>query len=216
MIREISLKGVARKYRNEGSSFNVIKDIFKKNNLNGANSLRDKLEDLAEDKRSFGYNECIYHGHAEFDQTWAHIEVRIELDPDNDVSDATINSLKPTWASGIQNTWNNQWALGRSGELSCDLTFDVRFVTSDRHHKVKVHVGPTRSNESNWDTQDTGAVVAHEFGHMLGNPDEYSDPNCPNRSPVNTGTIMDNNSTNIPSRLMQILADTIDSNVVAL
>jgi bacillopeptidase F (M6 metalloprotease family) len=67
-----------------------------------------------------------------------------------------------------------------------------------------------------WDTSDTGAVSAHEFGHMLGNPDEYSDPACPNRSPVNTGTIMDNNSTNIPARLLQRVASNLGSNVVSL
>lgn len=67
-----------------------------------------------------------------------------------------------------------------------------------------------------WDTNDTGAVTAHEFGHMLGHPDEYTDANCPGRNPVNTGTIMDNNSANIPQRLMTRFAGNLGSNVVAL
>ena len=45
-----------------------------------------------------------------------------------------------------------------------------------------------------WDTSDTGNVAAHEFGHMLGHPDEYADAACPNRNPVNTGTVMDDNT----------------------
>jgi bacillopeptidase F (M6 metalloprotease family) len=45
-----------------------------------------------------------------------------------------------------------------------------------------------------WDTADTGDVAAHEFGHMIGNPDEYADSACPRRNPVNTGTVMDNNT----------------------
>ena len=67
-----------------------------------------------------------------------------------------------------------------------------------------------------WDTSDTGAVASHEFGHMIGNPDEYTDANCPNRSPVNTGTITDDNSNNIPARLLQGLADNINSSVAGL
>ena len=70
---------------------------------------------------------------------------------------------------------------------------------------------------SNWDTNDTGGVAAHEFGHMLGHVDEYPEnPPCPDRDPVNTGTVMDNNSNNVPSRLMNRFANNIGSNVVAI
>ena len=61
-----------------------------------------------------------------------------------------------------------------------------------------------------------GAVASHEFGHMLGNPDEYTSGTCPDRSPVNTGTVMDDNSNNIPLRLLQRLSDDLNSNIVAV
>jgi M6 family metalloprotease-like protein len=67
-----------------------------------------------------------------------------------------------------------------------------------------------------WDTADTGNVAAHEFGHMLDLPDEYTDTDCPARNPVNTGTVMDNNSNNVPNRMMQRIANNIGSNVVPI
>jgi hypothetical protein len=51
---------------------------------------------------------------------------------------------------------------------------------------------------------------------MLGLVDEYSDSNCPDRSPVNTGTIMDNNSNVVPDRMMTRFANNLGSNVVAV
>jgi hypothetical protein len=48
----------------------------------------------------------------------------------------------------------------------------------------------------------------------LGNVDEYAAANCPNRSPVNTGTIMDNNSNVIPSRLLTAFATRVGSTIV--
>ena len=127
-----------------------------------------------------------------------------------------MNALRTTWQAGIQNAWNNRWGCGRPGEATCPLTFEVQWVTSNEHHAVQVRPGPARSNTGIWDDQDTGAVAAHEFGHFLGNADEYTDTSCPSRNPVNSGTIMDNNSNNIPARLMQRFADNLGSNVVAI
>jgi hypothetical protein len=57
-----------------------------------------------------------------------------------------------------------------------------------------------------WDTDDTGNVAAHEFGHMLGHPDEYADAACPARNPVSTGTVMDNNTAPVARHLNRIAA----------
>ena len=65
-------------------------------------------------------------------------------------------------------------------------------MSSDEHLKVRVKKGSGRSNLSLWYSQESGNVAAHEFGHLIGHPDEYTDIQCPYRNPVNTGTVMDN------------------------
>ena len=214
-MNDLSLKGVARRYGGITGGFNVVSGLFG-GSFSGTKSLRSKLESMARTQHSFSVSECIYGWTARFEQTWSHITIRIELDPDAGISNATMNTLRTTWQNGIENTWNNQWGAGRSGELACRISFDVQWVSSSEHHNVRVRVGPARSNMLTWDTNDTGAVAAHEFGHMLGHPDEYSDGNCPGRDPVNTGTVMDNNSANVPARLMTRFVNNIGSNVVAI
>lgn len=214
-MRDLSVKGVARLFLGQDDEFNV-RSTYSLNPGPGAEvSLRDRMEDLAEREYSFDVDECVYGWTAAFRQTWTHIVVRINTNPDSGISTATESTLQATWQTGIETTWNNQWAASRSGELSCRISFDVIFSNSNPHHNVRIRTGPARSNMSTFDTQDTGAVAAHEFGHMLGHPDEYSDPACPNRSPVNTGTVMDNNSNNVPNRLMTRFANNIGSSVVS-
>lgn len=211
----LSLRGIARRYGNVSGSFSVAQAIFNGNTV-GSVSLRSRLEDMARQEFSFDVSECIYGWTAAFQQTWSHIRVRIRLNPDMVIPAATMNTLRTTWQTGIQNTWSNRWGCGRLGEATCPLTFEVQWVGNNEHHVVRVILGPARANLGTWNTNDTGAVVAHEFGHAIGNPDEYTDSNCPSRNPVNTGTIMDNNSNNIPNRLMQRFADNLGSNVVTL
>ena len=114
-----------------------------------------------------------------------------------------IDALKPLWQSWIHGAWNNKWACVRNGQLPCRVSFEVRWVSGHPHHTVSVAPGWGHSSMTVWHEEDEPGETAHEFGHMLGNQDEYDDSECPDRSPVNTGTIMDNNSINIPARLVQ-------------
>ena len=50
--------------------------------------------------------------------------------------------------------------------------------------------------------------IAPSFGHLMGHPDEYAESICPNRNPVNTGTVMDDN-TEVVQRLCTPFCDRI-------
>jgi Immune inhibitor A peptidase M6, catalytic domain len=214
-MRDLSLKGVARRYRGITSGFSVAEDIFD-GPFSGSVSLRSRLQSLARAEHSFDVSECVYGWTAAFEQTWTHIRIRIELDPDAGITNATMNTLRTNWQNGIESTWSDRWGCGREGELTCPLTFEVQWVAADAHHTVRVRQGPAQTNMTTWDTSDSGNVAAHEFGHMLGHPDEYSSATCPDRDPVDTGTVMDNNSANVPARLMTRFADNLGSAVVGI
>ncbi len=139
------------------------------------------------------------------------IELRIKL-----IGVPAGAGLIHVWEQGIEGKWNNQFGCCEQEGLTpdgfcckdfCLVNVDVEFVdltglpieralSIEVGEDVIVHVrpGPVRSNVFFWDTQDTGDVAAHEFGHHLGLKDEYLDALfAPSRSPVNTGTVMHDN-----------------------
>jgi hypothetical protein len=145
---------------------------------------------------SFSVSECVYSWTAAYDQRGTYITVRIRLVPDEGISETTMATLRSTWKSGIESKWSGRFGCctDRGCVGKCVLNFRVEWVTENEHHRVRVRVGPARSNMTLWDTMDTGDAASHEFGHMLGHPDEYPDSACPSRSPVSTGTVMDDNT----------------------
>ncbi|HNX39887.1 MAG TPA: hypothetical protein PKK11_04835 [Methanothrix sp.] len=212
-----SLRGVARKYGGVTGGFSVVKQIFGVPKLTAAVSLRSKLASMSKKEHSFAVRECIFGWTAAFEQRWSHITVRIKLNPDSNISAKTVETLKTRWKSGIENKWSKRWGCGHAGEGTCPFTFEVKWVTSGQHHAVGIRPGPDRSNMGLWDTEDTGDVASHEFGHMLGLVDEYPETNrCPDRNPVNTGTVMHNNSNDVPARLMNRFAGNIGCDVVGI
>jgi hypothetical protein len=150
----------------------------------------------AAEEVNFSVSECIFGWTAAYRQEGTNITVRIRLMPDADVSASKVDELKARWKKGIEDKWSYRFLCCSRPNCAnqCALTFTVQWVNSNEHHTVRVRKGPAQTNKGTWDTEDSGNVASHEFGHMLGHPDEYSDDRCPDRSPVDTGTVMDDNS----------------------
>ena len=132
-MRNLSLKGVARKYLGMTGAISVRDHIFPAPPPAASVSLRTRLESLARKEHSFELTEpgCSFYGAtAAFEQTWTHIRVRIHLHPAAGISSARLKALQSTWGNGIATTWSDRRGCGHPGEIACPLTFDVAWVTS--------------------------------------------------------------------------------------
>ena len=111
------------------------------------------------------------------------VTVRIEFRNNTGrLNAAQFQQLVNGWEQSIEALWNG--STGSQRYRCCTVTFDV--VTkigqgTDGYHQVTVVAGPQTSvaglgpgsTNGRWDDQDTGAVAAHETGHLLCLPDEY-------------------------------------------
>ena len=78
---------------------------------------------------------------------------------------------------------------GVAGALTLDVWFLPIFLLpgDGTHHTVDVRPGDLTSNEGVFYEGDSGNTVAHEFGHMIGNPDEYHLPGSKAEIPASLG-----------------------------
>lgn len=222
---DLSVKGIARRYGGRAAPF-LLREVFGIPSEGAV--LRPILESMAREEYSFDYIENCgtrnYGGTAKFTQIWTHIVVRINLNFDTAIPNTTRNTQMTTWRDTIQRFWSLKWGCSNSGEATCRLTFEVQWTSDSSHHTVRVTPciagSSCRENSGRWFDNTMGSTAAHEFGHLLGLKDEYNptwDPTeCPNRNPVDTGTIMDSNVQCFPARLMTRFADNIESQIVAI
>jgi hypothetical protein len=105
------------------------------------------------------------------------VEVRIKLN--GKVADET----KRLWQEGINAKWNDKYRF-TNGKRTVSLSFWAVFTDVNPHAVVDVVNKPKTSGDwdrSHWDAGDgegdtQGDAAAHEFGHMIGNKDEYNLP----------------------------------------
>lgn len=145
-------------------------------------------------------SECIYGWTSAYESVFSErechlqITVRIRLVPDSDVSASDIATVIARWEPAVEAAWSGQFPLVlRDGSCRCKMVtvdLDVQFVGSGEHHAVQVHSGSGRADMGNWYVNSTGGTAAHEVGHMIGNVDEYTDANCPNRVVTSDNSIM--------------------------
>jgi len=102
------------------------------------------------------------------------------------------DTLKSRWESGIESIWS-------TNRFSVPISFNVDWVTTGYDYVVNVTNSTGRWNMLNWYTIGAGGwgdayqeeVAAHEYGHMIGEWDEYSGGAVnPTTQLINTGGIM--------------------------
>ena len=159
--------------------------------LAATDALSEPLADVARERRSYYISAPPYAWSSIYDIEFLgqelHIYTSIYLYGTGGVTSQQIDVLEPTWENGIENLWNDSYQIRHDNSYYYDIIYDVSFVdtyvSGVDHYQVQVRPGPERSNMTTWDTEDTPQVAAHEYGHMVGNYDEYSagatDPSDP-------------------------------------
>ena len=122
----------------------------------------------------------------------------LAVDPANCTVTATVkvkvngtatDAQKQAWKNAIETKWNNKVKLdcpGRACKAACPNGFavkvELKYVDSGEHYPIDAQdpgaggggvegLGGTTSMQG-WGKNDT-VDITHEFGHMLGNPEEY-------------------------------------------
>jgi len=97
------------------------------------------------------------------------------------------------WRAGIEAAWNKPF-YAWNGTTQLTIVFVPLFVAQAANHTVLLTEGSApsqsateRGNEHHWFTTFDGPTAAHEFGHMLGNPDEYRLPATAAEIPASMG-----------------------------
>ena len=155
---------------------------------------------FARTEYSIPMSECIYGWTARYRieidprECVVRVVLRIRLVAATGVSAADIATVQALWEPPIEAAWSDRMSIqlieGRCPCKEFRIVVDVQFVNAGEHHMVNVRAGSGRADMGTWFVNSTGGTAAHEAGHMFGNPDEYTDSNCPMRTVTSDGSIM--------------------------
>ena len=93
------------------------------------------------------------------------------------------------WIYGIENRWNGKFVADNATTV-LNIVFVPVFTDVDAHHNIAVVDDEPEgftSHANAWWLEAGGLVIAHEFGHLLGLPDEYALPGSAAEVPASAG-----------------------------
>lgn len=110
------------------------------------------------------------------------VEVRFKTAKAGAATDADVTAAKTKLENGVNTHWNNKFTLEADdpecGKKSFKIVYKIVWVNAGENYILQVHDAFPREGEGNGTVDvsrsTTEWIYAHEFGHCVGLPDEYS------------------------------------------
>jgi hypothetical protein len=109
------------------------------------------------------------------------VDMRIKMNAGDTGAEAKMSAFEQRLEPLIEGIWDSRYSL-RNANRTIPIRINCNFTSDNPHHTINVYAKSTgvnygEYNLSNWypdATNFSNLAPAHEFGHMLGNRDEYN------------------------------------------
>ncbi|MDX2441835.1 MAG: hypothetical protein QNK40_14970 [Desulfobacterales bacterium] len=138
------------------------------------------------------------------------VRVEVNLVPGDGVKKIALDRVIPGWEKEIEHIWSRKFGIQTQTGQLYPIVVDAAFKGRRFHHDVIVKPGGgCCTDQLNWHILDTPMAIAHEFGHMLGNYDEYRrgalDPGTKIIDPTSIMTSKPKNGIAYPRHFQRVL-----------